>query len=290
MEGGPAPQLDPATGMGAVRLRARDLDALRGFYERVIGLEALEGSDSLARLGAGERVLVELTAAPDAPARPRVSTGLFHLAILVPDRPRLGAALRRLGEAEWPLTGASDHLVSEALYTRDPEGNGIEIYRDRPREEWSTANGELAMDTLPLDLGPIAAEAEGAAPMAPGTRIGHVHLNVAGIPDTEAFYCGLLGFEATVRSYPGALFVAAGGYHHHLGLNTWVGEGAPAPPAGGLGLDRFEVVVPGGGDVEAVAGRLEAADHEPERVDGGIEVPDPSSNRVLIRAASGAAP
>ena len=285
MEGDPAPHLDPATGMGAVRLRARDLEGQRRFYEGAIGLETVEASDSLARLGAGERVLVELVAAPEARARPRISTGLFHLAILVPDRPRLGAALRRLADAGWPLTGASDHLVSEALYTRDPEGNGIEIYRDRPREEWSTANGELAMDTLPLDLGPIAAEAEAPAPMAQGTRIGHVHLNVAGIADTEAFYCGLLGFEATVRSYPGALFVAAGGYHHHLGLNTWLGEGAPAPPAGGLGLDRFEVVVPRRGDVEAVAGRLEAAEHEPERVDGGIEVPDPSSNRVLIRAA-----
>jgi len=277
--------IDPGTEMGAVRLRVADLDAVRGFYERVIGLETIEAGGETARLGVGGHTLVELVSAPEASPRPPRTTGLFHLAILVPDRPRLGNALGRIAAAEWGLTGASDHLVSEALYTRDPEGNGIEIYRDRPREEWREVNGELAMDSLPLDLAAIEAEAEGSGPMADGTRMGHVHLNVADIPDSDAFYSGVLGFEPKVRSYPGALFVAAGGYHHHLGLNTWIGEGAPAPEPGSLGLESFEVIVPGAAEVDAIAGRLEEAGLGVEPTDGGVKAADPSSNVVEVRAS-----
>ena len=195
--------------------------------------------------------------------------------------PRSAGSPRRT----WALSGASDHLVSEALYTSDPEGNGIEIYRDRPREEWPVANGELQMDTLPLDLASIAAEAGDAGPMAPGTTIGHVHLNVADISASESFYSGLLGFAPTVRGYPGALFVSAGGYHHHLGLNTWAGEGAPPPPAGGLGLDRFEVLVPDSGEVQAAARRLGEAGVAVSEEDGGLAFADPSRNGVLLRAS-----
>ena len=276
--------------MGAVRLRVGGLDELARFYEDVIGLESLERSSSLARLGAGGRPLVELVSDADAPPRPPHTTGLFHLAILVPDRGRLGAALRRLADAGWGLTGASDHLVSEALYTSDPEGNGIEIYRDRPSEDWPRADGQLQMDTLPLDLSSVLAEPEAgeAGPMAAGTRMGHVHLNVADIAGSEAFYSGVIGFEPTVRGYPGALFVSAGGYHHHLGLNTWVGEGAPPPPEGSRGLDAFEVVVPTSADADAIAGRLEDAGVAVEEDDRAVAVPDPSSNRVVIRAADGA--
>ena len=271
--------------MGVVRLRVADLDALRGFYERVIGLETLESGPENARLGAGDRVLVELVSTPGAPPRPQRTTGLFHLAILVPDRARLGTALQRIAATEWGLTGASDHLVSEALYTRDPEGNGIEIYRDRPRDEWREENGELAMDSIPLELAPIEAEADGAGPMVAGTRMGHVHLNVADIPDSEAFYSGVLGFEPMVSSLPGALFVAAGGYHHHLGLNTWGGEGAPAPEPGSLGLESFEVVVPDSAEVDAIVTRLEDAGLGVERSDGGVKAADPSSNVVVVRAS-----
>jgi catechol 2,3-dioxygenase len=281
-----ASELDPSTGVGVVRLRVRDLDATRRFYEGAIGLEALESSDSLARLGVGGAPLVELAAAPDAPPRPQGTTGLFHLAILVPDRACLGAALRRVSEAGWALSGASDHLVSEALYTRDPEGNGIEIYRDRPRAEWPVADGQLQMDTLPLDLGSVAAEASEPAPMAAGTRMGHVHLNVADIASSEGFYAGLVGFTPTVRGYPGALFVSAGGYHHHLGLNTWAGEGAPPPPPGALGLGHYEIVVPDAGAVSAVAARLEAGGVAVAQEDGGVAFADPSSNDVLVRPAS----
>ena len=196
---------------------------------------------------ASDTPVVELVGDPDAPPRPRGTSGLFHLAILVPGRPDLARALQRVAEAGWRLTGASDHLVSEALYLSDPEGNGIELYRDRPREQWPVRDGVLQMDTLPLDLDGVLGELrreDASAGMPPGTRIGHVHLNVGDLAAAEAFYSGALGFDVTVRGYPGALFVSAGGYHHHLGLNTWAGEGVPPPPSGSRGLREFEIVLP----------------------------------------------
>ena len=215
------------------------------------------------------------------------TTGLFHLAILVPSRLELARALRRVTESGWRLTGASDHLVSEAIYLRDPEGNGIEIYRDRPRTEWRRAGGEIEMDTLPLDLegvlGELAADDSPRGGMAPATRLGHVHLNVADIPASERFYAGALGFDVTVRGYPGALFVSAGGYHHHVGLNTWMGEGAPPPPPGARGLDRFEVVVPAAADVDAAEQRLADSGVQTERGEEGLTAVDPSGNRVLLQ-------
>jgi catechol 2,3-dioxygenase len=283
---GAAATIPPDTTMGAVRLVARDLEGMRAFYERAIGLETLYSSADEACLGVGETTLVELRSGPSAPARAPGTTGLFHLAILVPDRPLLGAALRRVAAADWRLTGASDHLVSEALYLSDPEGNGIEIYRDRPRSEWEKdEGGELRMATLPLDLRGILAEPEpdDRTRMAAGTRMGHVHLNVADIPATEELYARVLGFDVTVRSYPGALFASAGGYHHHLGLNTWMGAGAPAPAPGSLGLDHFEIVVPSARDVDELAGRLDEAGVGTERSNGAVRFADPSANRVLLR-------
>jgi catechol 2,3-dioxygenase len=278
--------IPPGTSIGKVRLRVADIDALSEFYERVIGLRGVERDGDLARLGPdGGEPLVELVSAPDAPPPPSFSTGLFHLAILVPDRADLSRSLRRVIENGWRLTGASDHLVSEALYLNDPEGNGIEIYRDRPRDQWGEQNGELRMATLPLDLDGVLAEAsEGETNgMAAGTTMGHVHLRVAGIPAAEAFYNGALGLDVMVRSYPGALFVAAGGYHHHIGLNTWQSEGAPAPPEGALGLDHYELVLPGADDRDAAAGRV-GETGDPEPADGGVLARDPSGNRVLLTA------
>jgi catechol 2,3-dioxygenase len=274
------------THIGKVRLRVADIDRLSEFYERVIGLRAVESDGELARLGPeGGEPIIELVSAPGAPAAPAFSTGLFHLAILVPDRAELARSLRRVGGAGWRLTGASDHLVSEALYLRDPEGNGIEIYRDRPREEWGHDGGELRMATLPLDLegvlgelGPGEEEENG---MPAGTTMGHVHLQVADIPPAEAFYSGALGLEVMVRAYPGALFLAAGGYHHHLGVNTWQSHGAPPPPEGALGLDRYELVLPTADERDAAADRL-GESGDPVRLDEGVLATDPSGNRVLL--------
>jgi catechol 2,3-dioxygenase len=189
--------------------------------------------------------------------------------------------------AGWRFTGASDHLVSEALYLDDPEGNGIEIYRDRPRSEWRYTDGRLEMATLPLDLdslvGELSETESGGAPMPPDARIGHVHLNVAELPASETFYGDGLGLDVTVRGYPGALFLSAGGYHHHVGLNTWFGPGAP-PPQGSRGLAWFDVVVPNEGELERIEQRMRAAGFEPERRASGVLATDPSQNRVLTRA------
>ena len=224
--------------LGAIRLRAGDVDRLRAFYETTIGLEALGADDGITTLGVDGSPLVELVSEPGAPPRPPRSTGLFHLALLVPARADLARTLRRVVDSGWPLSGASDHLVSEALYLSDPEGNGIELYRDRPREEWPLADGSIEMATLPLDLQSLLGEPGGEsadASMPAGTILGHVHLQVADLGDAEAFWVDALGLDVTVRGYPGALFTSAGGYHHHVGLNTWAGVGAPSPPLGAPG-------------------------------------------------------
>src|ERR671910_3441708 len=283
--------IPPDTSIGKVRLRVADLNDLTTFYERVIGLEAVDRGGDVTRLGAAQgEPLVELVGAPDAPPAPSFSTGLFHLAILVPDRAELARSLQRVAGAGWRLTGASDHLVSEALYLQDPEGNGIEIYRDRPREEWGRNGDELRMATLPLDLDGVLGELDSGAPpadgMPAGTTIGHVHLQVADIPAAEGFYNGALGLDVMVRSYPGALFLSAGAYHHHLGLNTWQSHGAPAPPDGALGLDRYELVLPDAAARDDAAARLAQAG-DPVRLDEGVLATDPTGNRVLLTARGG---
>ena len=282
--------IDPATALGAVRLDVADLARQREFDERVVGLRPLEGPNGALRLGADDGApLVELAERPDAPPRPPGSTGLFHLAILLPGRAELARTLERVARAGWSLSGASDHLVSEALYLADPEGNGIELYRDRPREEWSYEGADLKMATLPLDLEDLIREPGGgdvADAMPSGTRIGHVHLQVSDLAGAEDFYRGLLGFEVTVRSYPGALFLSAGGYHHHIGLNTWAGEGAPPPPPGSRGLRSFEVLT-GRDELDAIAERAGAAGLDAKREDGALLLSDPSGNGVALRTRNG---
>jgi catechol 2,3-dioxygenase len=283
--------IHPDTSMGTVSLTVADLARSRDFYERVTGLVARDAEDGTVRLGPpGGPALVSLHGDSTAAALDRRRTGLFHLAILLPSRRDLAAALVRLAKTRWPLDGASDHLVSEALYLSDPDGNGIEIYRDRPREEWPYSEGQIEMATIPLDLDSVIADLGGAtevpAQVPEGTAIGHVHLQVADLADTEAFYSGVLGFDVTVRGYPGALFVSAGGYHHHLGLNTWHSAGAEPPVEGSVGLRSFEVVLPDSEALAEVLGRVDAAGIEatPAGPDGAVIVRDPSGNGVLLRS------
>lgn len=282
--------LDPATTLGPVSLVAGDVDRLTAFYETAIGLRVIAREGDVVTLGAGALALVELVGDPAAPPRPPRTTGLFHLALLVPTRADLARAIHRVTQAGWSFTGASDHLVSEALYLDDPEGNGIEIYRDRPRAEWRYDGGALRMGTAALDLHGVLAALAAPDPgerVAPGTTVGHVHLQVADLAAAEAFYCGALGFDVTVRGYPGALFVSAGGYHHHLGLNTWAGAGAPAPPPGCRGLRRFTILLPEDGALAAAVERLRAAGLEPVADASEVTVADPSGNvvRLATRAA-----
>jgi catechol 2,3-dioxygenase len=282
--------LHPDTHIGSVHLTVNDLEAQQSFYEQAIGLRELERDGQTVSLGPeGGPVLLELTGDPDAPRRPRGTTGLFHFAILVPGRADLGQSLRRVVDAGWRFTGASDHLVSEALYLNDPEGNGIEIYRDRRRDEWPRDDeGVIQMATLPLDLDGVLGEVDGSKPapaeMSAGTKIGHIHLNVASIPAAEAFYNGALGFDVMVRTYPGALFVAAGGYHHHIGLNTWESAGGQPPPPGSTGLRSFEIVLPSREEADRVADQARAAGADVNSGENGAIVLDPWRDAVLLTA------
>jgi catechol 2,3-dioxygenase len=291
----PEASLPAASTVGTVRLTVSDLARSQAFYERVLGLEATpldDGGVALhARDGrrAGSGPLVEVHGDRSAPGLARRATGLFHLALLFPDRRELALALARVAQNRYPLDGASDHLVSEALYLSDPDGNGIELYRDRPREQWRYTDGQLQMATLPLDLDDVLNEVRDATALperAPtATRMGHVHLQVSELRQTEAFYAGILGFDVVVRAYPGALFVSAGGYHHHIGLNTWNSAGAGAPPSGSVGLRSYDVVLPDEASRQAVLDRVSAAGIALEAQPKGALVRDPSGNGVLLRTA-----
>jgi catechol 2,3-dioxygenase len=278
-----------ATALGAVSLTVSDLARSRAFYETGLGLTVRELEDGgLAFGAAGEAELVRLYGDASAAPLDRRATGLFHLAILFPSRLDLAHALARLAQVRWSLDGVADHLVSEALYLSDPDGNGIELYRDRPRDEWTYAGGQLEMATLPLDLQGLADELSAAAepqPQAPaGTTIGHVHLQVADIPAAEDFYSGVLGFDVTTRGYPGALFVSAGGYHHHLGLNTWHSAGSGPAAPGSVGLRSYEIVLPDAAELRRVVDRVRAAGHTPEsETADSSAVRDPSGNLVILR-------
>jgi catechol 2,3-dioxygenase len=270
--------LPASLALGAVRLRVRDVARAAAFYRDVVGLSPLGEEGGVVRLGVGGRALVELIETPNAPERARGSTGLFHLAILVPDRPALAVVLRRL-VARGIRLGASDHIVSEALYLDDPEGNGIEIYRDRPRNEWRWQAGTVEMATAQLDLRSVLADLPDGAglddPMPADTVMGHVHLKVGDLAAARRFYVDRLGFAVTTDRYPGALFVSAGGYHHHLGLNIWESRGRGPAPQSALGLAHYTVVLPDAAAVAAVWAKLEGAGETVRGLEGGLAVADP---------------
>ncbi len=267
--------------LGRVSLRVGDLDRLVTFYTDVVGLAVLERTPDHATLGVDGTPLLELSHAPDVPPRARRDAGLFHTAFRVPDRAALGAALTRI-EDDWQLLGASDHRVSEALYLRDPEDNGIEIYRDRPRNTWPKSDGRIQMDTLPLDLDALRADASDAETCPPATDVGHVHLEVTDLDAAREFYVDTLGFG--VRDvWNGALFVAAGDYHHHAGLNAWHGRSLPAS---GRGLAWFELVVPDGA-LGAARDRFEQAGIDVTDCGDGFEVRDGDGIGVRLTTADG---
>ena len=275
----------PETTMGPVELTVADHDRSRQYYEQTIGLRVLDGTGSRLTLGADGTELLVLVEEPGA--RPSVGhTGLFHFALLVPDRPSLARWLAHAGRDRVALTGLSDHYVSEAIYLRDPDHHGIELYADRPRELWE-ARVEEGMTTLPLDVDSLLGELEDPATepfdgLPAGTTMGHVHLQVAAIPETVAFYRDRLGFELMASYGAQAVFLAAGGYHHHLGANTWESAGASPPPPGTAGLRQATIVLPDRDARDQVLGRLES---EPEETDAGPRVTDPSGNALLLATA-----
>ncbi|WP_439028063.1 VOC family protein [Haloarchaeobius sp. DT45] len=284
-----AATLPDSTHVGRVALRVNSLDATVPFYRDVVGLDGERDDEAgEARLSAGGEELVVLEEDAGAPERPHEAAGLFHLAVRVPDRPALAAALARV-RAHGSLAGASDHAVSEALYLRDPEGNGVEIYRDRPREEWQkTATGTLVIQTLPLDLDDLAAARSGAAAdgrdadrVPTGTDVGHVHLEVGDLDRAIRFYVDDVGFALQNDEYDGAAFVAAGGYHHHLGLNTW--NRRTAPSGDHCGLAWYELVLPDESSLAALRDRLTGRGYSVEAADGGFHVADPDGIAVRVR-------
>ena len=228
--------IDPATQMGVVAITVSDLDRSLAYYTDGLGFALLESAGPHATLGAGGMPLLLLTHVPGARSFPHDRpgyTGLYHFAILVPIRADLGRWLRHWLESGQPLPGQGDHLVSEALYLTDPDGHGIEIYRDRPRSEWSYAGGQVRMATDPVDIRGVLAEAERAGQpwtgMPAGTRLGHMHLQVGDIPQAARFYHDIMGFDI-MAAMPSALFISAGGYHHHIGMNIWHSRGAAPTP------------------------------------------------------------
>lgn len=280
----PSDRLHPGTTLGPVRLHAADAEGLADWYVRVLGLVLLAADDRGAVLGTpGGEPLLALLARPGAERPARDEPGLYHTAFLLPTRADLGRFLRHVSMAGIRLSGAADHLVSEAVYLTDPEGNGVEVYRDRPRSEWQWTEAGVRMDNAPLDVRAILAEAEVAGEQfstAPdGTTIGHVHLKVADLDATERFYAQVLGFDVMER-FPGALFVSAGGYHHHLGLNAWESLGGIRRP-GRTGLAELVLHIPQDGRA-AVLDRLAASGITTEQTGDVFAVTDPAGNRLAL--------
>ncbi len=287
-----AAHLHPATHIGSAALTIADLQRSLEFYTRVIGLTVLTQKEQTAVLGTGDgQALLTLIQQDGASPQPARSTGLYHIAILLPSRADLALFVLRLATSGYPLSGVADHLVSEALYLSDPDGNGLEVYRDRPRETWQWRNGLVQMATDPLDVEALLTEGQGLAAgenwhVAPnGTTIGHMHLRIGNIEQARNFYVDLLGFDL-VQQLPGAMFVSAGGYHHHLGLNTWQSRNAPRPPADSVGLRLFTIQLPDVEGLNPLQERLQAAQWPFERYEGEIVVRDPWDNIVLLTTSA----
>jgi catechol 2,3-dioxygenase len=280
----PAYCLPDATHVGGVHLQVSNLDQSLAYYEEVIGLRPRGRTDASVVLGSrdDERPLITLHARPGVTRSRRGAFGLYHFAILLPARAALGRFAAHLMALDVRV-GMADHLVSEAFYLWDPDGLGIEVYADRPRETWQSRDGELAMTTDPLDVRNVIAAAGGETWTGPpgGTAIGHVHLHVGSLEGAEAFYHRALGLDKTVWSYPGALFMSAGGYHHHLATNVW--SPGPAPSADQARLLEWELVVPSDPDVAAVARSLQAAGYGLEDTGNGVTAADPWGTRVRVR-------
>jgi catechol 2,3-dioxygenase len=275
----------PATlRLGPVHLTITDLDRSVEFYERSIGLRANHRGDGEAVLGAGGEDLLVLVEEPDARRAGR-HAGLYHVALLHPSRLELARAAKRLIATRTPVSGASDHNISEAIYLPDPDGNGIELAADRPSETWGDLSDPTAIGgPMPLDMEDLLAPVDDEEPRpaaSPGLRVGHLHLHVGDIERALGFWRDGVGFQVMTR-FPSAAFIAAGGYHHHLGLNTWRGEGVPPQPDGVVGLRHWTIFLDGPEDVAAVRERVEATGAEVEDRPGGFLARDPWRNAVAI--------
>jgi catechol 2,3-dioxygenase len=282
-----ATSIHPGTNIGLVTLRVADLERSRRFYEGILAFQPIEQASGRVVLGGQDKKpLLELIEVPGAAPQPRRATGLYHVAVLFPARADLGRELLRVARAGVQI-GQGDHLVSEALYISDPDDNGLELYRDRPRSQWQWTNGVVEMATDPVDMRGLVEEGERDAEpwgvIPAGTRVGHIHLQVGDIKEAREFYHTILGFDVTADlSQHGALFVSAGGYHHHIGLNTWHSRGAKPTPADAAGLQTFVITIPSREGLQEVKARLLAHQVPFEEKEDLIHVNDPWSNHIIL--------
>ena len=282
--------IHPDTIIGTICLTVLDLERSLTFYTTLLGLKVVKRVKGIAYLGVSSEssdYFITLVERQDAIQKQPDTTGLYHYAILVPSRVDLALALKNLTDKNYTLDGAADHLVSEAIYLKDPEGNGIEIYRDRARKEWEREDGILKMATNHLDLPSLFADLEQSnrswTGMPKDTRIGHIHLQVSDIVEAEKFYVNILGFEITIRYEQSALFLSAGGYHHHIGLNTWAGTDIGPPPANSTGLRYFTIRLPNQIEEDKILERLSSNKIEVHRLgESGLTFEDPFKNGILV--------
>jgi catechol 2,3-dioxygenase len=289
-------KLPASTHIGRVRLRVASLTRALAFYQSLLGLVMLDQSAGRASLGApgGTRALVELVEKPGAIRQPVRAAGLYHTAFLLPSRADVGHALRRVAEFDWPLQGAADHAVSEALYLADPDGNGVEIYADRPRESWPLSNGEIAMSTMPLDIESLLAASDseqssgaGRRGFPAGSTVGHIHLRVPSVDEGRKLFVDVIGLDVTASGYPGALFMSAGGYHHHVAVNIWEGRNVPPLADNAAGLIDFELVVPDKPAIDAIAERARNNGIPVESIPDGAALTHAGGIRTLVQSGAG---
>ncbi len=278
--------LDPATHVGLVTIAVSSLERSLPYYQNGLGFAVKEQREGLVLLGAAIGLpILALVEQPNAQLQPAHTTGLYHFAVLLPTRKDLGRFLSHLIESRTPLGGYADHLVSEALYLSDPDGNGIEVYHDRPRSTWTRHNGHIDMATDPIDLEALMADGRQDTSAWSGLpahiTLGHMHLRVGNIPQGVQFYHDILGFDIMIQM-PSALFLSAGGYHHHIGMNIWESRNAPQPPRNAVGLRFFTIQLPDASALSQVVTRLQAASWPVEQQEMGTMFHDPWGNKLLL--------
>ncbi len=268
-----------------VEIKVENLERSLDFYKKMIGFQVLEQSENKATLTAnGKTALLTIVQPENEISKKTRTTGLYHYALLLPNRSDLARVLQHLMQHRYPLQGASDHLVSEALYLADPDGNGIEIYTDRPASDWNWKSKEVVMSSERLDIENLLTEAEGEmwGGLPTETLMGHIHLHVSELSKTEEFYVKGLGFTVVNRYGQQALFISTGEYHHHIGLNTWNGVGAPAPVENSVGLNWFSLEFPDEESREMIVGQLANIGASVHELNGVFETRDPSGNRIRL--------
>lgn len=278
----------PHTFVGQVNLKVQHLNRALAFYQEIIGFKVLEQTERTAKLTAdGKITLLSLEQPENVIPKQGRTTGLYHFALLLPRRTDLGKILKHFIQVGYPLQGASDHLVSEALYLADPDGNGIEIYVDRDPSGWNWKNGEVVMATEPVDADGLLAEGHGEAwsALPAGTIMGHIHLHVSELKKTEEFYTQGLGFEVVNRYGNQALFISTGKYHHHIGLNTWNGVGAPSSPANSVGLESFTLMLQDEETRNKVIAQLKSIGASVKEENESFVTSDPSGNNIHLMTA-----